>query len=207
MSTTGTAVDQAPALGAGSDAWVLYEVFVRARRGLSHTHVGSIHGPDSEMALRNARDLYTRRQEGVSLWVIPSRTITAWSPDESDSSANPATDNVYRHPSFDKATTADEETAPGTGAERASLFEVFVRSRRGLAHTHVGSLQAPDAETALRNARALYARRQQGVSVWVVSSTTITASLPGDKDSFFSPASDKLYRYPTFYDVPEGVQM
>ncbi|MGZ4449374.1 MAG: 1,2-phenylacetyl-CoA epoxidase subunit PaaB, partial [Nocardioides sp.] len=44
--------------------WPLWEVFVRSRRGLSHVHVGSLHAPDAEMALRNARDVYTRRQEG-----------------------------------------------------------------------------------------------------------------------------------------------
>ncbi|MDN5761654.1 MAG: 1,2-phenylacetyl-CoA epoxidase subunit B, partial [Microlunatus sp.] len=48
--------------------WPLWEVFVRARRGLSHNHVGSLHAPDAELALRNARDVYTRRQEGVSIW-------------------------------------------------------------------------------------------------------------------------------------------
>ena len=53
--------------------WPLWEVFVRSRRGLSHVHVGSLHAPDAEMALRNARDVYTRRQEGVSLWVVPGR--------------------------------------------------------------------------------------------------------------------------------------
>ena len=60
--------------------WPLWEVFVRAKRGLSHTHVGSLHAPDAEMALRNARDLYTRRQEGVSLWVVPAAAITADGP-------------------------------------------------------------------------------------------------------------------------------
>ena len=50
----------------------LWEVFVRPRRGLSHTHVGSVHAADAEMALRNARDVYTRRQEGVSIWVVPA---------------------------------------------------------------------------------------------------------------------------------------
>src|SRR5690606_40623751 len=64
--------------------WPLWEVFVRSRRGLSHTHAGSLHAPDAELALRNARDLYTRRGEGVSLWVVPSSAITASSPDEKD---------------------------------------------------------------------------------------------------------------------------
>lgn len=86
------------------------------------------------------------------------------------------------------------------------LWEVFVRARRGLAHVHVGSLHAPDAEMALRNARDLYTRRQEGVSLWVVPSAQIVASDPGEQDAFFEPAADKVYRHPTFYDVPEGVE-
>ena len=81
-------------------SWPLYEVFVRSKRGLNHVHVGSLHAPDPEMALRNARDLYTRRQEGVSIWVIPAAQITASSPDEKDPLFAPAGDKVYRHPTF-----------------------------------------------------------------------------------------------------------
>jgi ring-1,2-phenylacetyl-CoA epoxidase subunit PaaB len=86
------------------------------------------------------------------------------------------------------------------------LWEVFVRSRRGLSHTHVGSLHAPDAAMALRNARDVYTRRQEGVSLWVVPAAAITASSPDEKDAFFDPAADKIYRHPTFYDIPEGVE-
>ena len=86
------------------------------------------------------------------------------------------------------------------------LFEVFVRSRRGLSHVHVGSLHAPDAEMALRHARDVYTRRNEGVSIWVVRSADITASSPDEKDAFFAPSGDKIYRHPTFYDVPEGVE-
>jgi ring-1,2-phenylacetyl-CoA epoxidase subunit PaaB len=82
---------------------------------------------------------------------------------------------------------------------------VFVRPRRGLAHTHAGSLHAPDAGMALRHARDLYTRRQEGVSIWVVPAAEITASSPDEKDSFFDPAADKIYRHPTFYELPEGV--
>ena len=80
--------------------WPLWEVFIRSRRGLSHQHVGSIHAPDAELALRNARDVYTRRQEGVSIWVVPARQITATSPDEKDAFFDPAADKAYRHPTF-----------------------------------------------------------------------------------------------------------
>ena len=83
---------------------------------------------------------------------------------------------------------------------------MFVRSKRGLSHTHVGSLRAPDAIMALRNARDVYTRRQEGVSLWVVPASTIVASSPDEKDSFFDPAADKVYRHPSFYDVPEDVE-
>jgi ring-1,2-phenylacetyl-CoA epoxidase subunit PaaB len=88
----------------------------------------------------------------------------------------------------------------------APLWEVFVRSKRGLSHNHVGSLHAPDAEMALRNARDVYTRRMEGVSIWVVPSAAITASSPDEKDSFFDPAADKPYRHPTFYSIPKEVQ-
>ena len=86
------------------------------------------------------------------------------------------------------------------------LWEVFVRAKRGLSHKHVGSLHAPDAVMALRNARDLYTRRQEGVSIWVVPSEAITASSPDEREAFFDPAGDKVYRHPTFYEVPEDVQ-
>ncbi|HUR14461.1 MAG TPA: 1,2-phenylacetyl-CoA epoxidase subunit PaaB [Mycobacteriales bacterium] len=85
------------------------------------------------------------------------------------------------------------------------LWEVFVRPRRGLSHVHVGSLHAEDAELALRNARDLYTRREEGVSIWCVPSAELVASSPEEKDAFFDPAGDKPYRHPTFYDVPEGL--
>jgi ring-1,2-phenylacetyl-CoA epoxidase subunit PaaB len=86
------------------------------------------------------------------------------------------------------------------------LWEVFVRPRRGLSHGHVGSLHAPDATMAVRNARDVYTRRGEGVSIWVVPSAAITASSPDEKDAFFDPAADKVYRHPTFYEIPDEVQ-
>ena len=86
------------------------------------------------------------------------------------------------------------------------LFEVFIRSRNGLAHRHVGSVHAADAEMALQNARDVYTRRGEGSSVWVVPSDAITASDPRDKAAFFDPADDKIYRHPTFYAIPDEVK-
>ena len=83
-----------------SRQWPLYEVFVRARGGLDHKHVGSLHAADARMAIDHARDLYTRRQEGISIWVVPSKDITASDPAEADSLFEPARDKIYRHPTF-----------------------------------------------------------------------------------------------------------
>jgi ring-1,2-phenylacetyl-CoA epoxidase subunit PaaB len=86
-------------------------------------------------------------------------------------------------------------------------FEVFVRSKRGLNHVHVGSIHAADPEMALRHARDVYTRRNEGVSIWVVRSADITASSPDEKDAFFAPSGDKIYRHPTFYDVADVPHM
>ncbi|MBV9395002.1 MAG: 1,2-phenylacetyl-CoA epoxidase subunit B [Methylobacteriaceae bacterium] len=85
------------------------------------------------------------------------------------------------------------------------LWEVFIRSRSGLAHKHCGSLHAADAEMALQAARDVYTRRGEGNSIWVVPSSAIVASDPADKDELFEPALSKIYRHPTFYDVPDEV--
>jgi ring-1,2-phenylacetyl-CoA epoxidase subunit PaaB len=82
------------------------------------------------------------------------------------------------------------------------VWEVFIRSRSGLDHRHAGSVHAADAAMALENARDVYTRRQEGVSIWVVPSAAITASDPQDSTSLFDPAKDKIYRHPTFYDLP-----
>lgn len=80
--------------------WPLYEVFIRAKAGLSHRHAGSVHAADDEMALDHARDVYTRRNEGVSLWVVRSSSIVASDPAQSGELFEPAKDKIYRHPTF-----------------------------------------------------------------------------------------------------------
>ena len=99
------------------------------------------------------------------------------------------------------------------------LWEVFVRAKGGLSHRHVGSVHAADAlraatvggakadaRMALESARDVYTRRMEGVSLWVVPSTSIVASDPGESASLFGPAEDKVYRHPTFYIVPDNVK-
>lgn len=80
-----------------------------------------------------------------------------------------------------------------------------MRGKRGLNHVHVGSLHAADDGMALRSARDVYTRRNEGVSIWVVRSDAVTASSPDEKDALFGPSRDKVYRHPTFYPIPDDV--
>ncbi len=86
------------------------------------------------------------------------------------------------------------------------MWEVFIRAKNGLSHKHVGSLHAADASMAIENARDVYTRRNEGISIWVVESRHITASSPDQNESLFDPANDKVYRHPTFYTLPEGIK-
>jgi ring-1,2-phenylacetyl-CoA epoxidase subunit PaaB len=84
----------------GEASWPLWEVFIRSKQVLDHKHAGSLHAADAQMAIENARDVYTRRQEGVSIWVVESKHIIASNPEEAGELYEPAVDKIYRHPTF-----------------------------------------------------------------------------------------------------------
>lgn len=161
--------------------WPRWEAFVRQNGGLSHIHSESVHAPDAETALLNARDAYLRRVEGVSLWVTPAASVVVWESDSDD--AEPA----------------------GAGEGPTGLWEIFVRHRRGLTHIHAGSLHAAGPADAIARARKVYITREDGVSVWAVPSDDISATDPSEAEALFAPFADKDYRYPTYYEIPEEV--
>ena len=80
----------------------LWEVFTQAADGSPHSHAGSLHAPDKAMALQNARDVYARRGEVASIWVVPAEAITASAPEDAGSFFDPMNDKIYRHPQFYK---------------------------------------------------------------------------------------------------------
>ena len=92
-----------------------------------------------------------------------------------------------------------------TALKEWPLWEIFVRSKQGLEHKHCGSLHASDSAHALQMARDVYTRRQEGTSIWVVLSNQIVASDPHEKGALFDPAEDKIYRHPTFYELPDAL--
>ena len=88
---------------------------------------------------------------------------------------------------------------------QGQLWEVFIQSKPGQPYKHVGSVHAFDKDLAIENARDVYTRRSEGISIWVVESKDIFANDPKDADSLFEPSDSKVYRHPTFYDVPDGI--
>ena len=90
--------------------------------------------------------------------------------------------------------------------ENMTVWEVFLQPKTGVPFQHCGSVHAVDKEMAIQNARELYTRREEGTCIWVVKSEDIVSSNPDDSESFFDPANDKIYRYPTFFKVSKKVK-
>lgn len=157
------------------DQWPQYEVFIKSRNGLEHKHSSSLHATDSQHALLLARDVYTRRQEGNSLWVVAA----------SDVSQNGMVPAASR-------------------SEIPQQFEVFLRLKPGLDHKHIGSIDACDGAAALRSAEAAFGHYPAG-SLWVLPSTAVLTSEAEWSEPFFDAMADKTYRLPTFYQLPAAV--
>ncbi|MGX9900039.1 1,2-phenylacetyl-CoA epoxidase subunit PaaB [Arthrobacter sp. SA17] len=131
----------------------------------------------------------------------------------SDSSSAPTETTIQAPTEAAAPGTTSPEATPQSQAQPSQghrsawpLWEVFVRSSRGLSHVHAGSLHAPDAAMALRNARDLYTRRNEGVSIWVVPADAIASSDPDAKGAFFESPQGKDYRHATYYTKSEGVK-
>ena len=111
----------------------------------------------------------------------------------------------HQEPSVSLPPPGGGRVGEGVESKEWPLWEIFLRPKAGLDHKHCGSLHASDAKMAVQLARDVYTRRQEGVSVWVVRSSDITASDPADKTMYFDPMEDKVYRHPTFYVLPGAV--
>lgn len=164
--------------------WPRYEVFEQERPDGPHRNAGSVHAADAEMALENARDVFVRRPECLSIWVAPARAIFAKTAQELaennswQTEASPATAEPETYLVFQKRT------------QRAT--ETYV--------THVGEVAARTPQAAL--VLALEKFDQADVFVWwVCPARAITRNDPADAQSLFTPAHDKPFRQPNFYKV------
>jgi ring-1,2-phenylacetyl-CoA epoxidase subunit PaaB len=162
---------------AGDTQWPRYHVFHQEGLDQPHINSGSVHATDAEMALQNARDVFARRPECVSLWVVPAADIHSLTADELERMGVPE---------------------PGTENGTAETYQVFLKQTQIGSHGHVGSVQAASPADALALAISEYGK-QGGLVWWVVPDASIARTPPDEIDSLFQPAASKHYRSQSFY--------
>jgi ring-1,2-phenylacetyl-CoA epoxidase subunit PaaB len=163
--------------------WPNFEVFQQSRPGQPHKNVGSVHAPDAEMALLNARDVFVRRPNCLSLWVVPASQIFAH------------TAQQLTNPNW--LTQAEEDYAPS----EMGIYAVFQKQTQRASDTYVtyvGRVEATSPPQALQVALNTFNQKEPWVW-WVCAETAITRSETEDSPSMFEPALDKPYRYPQHY--------
>jgi phenylacetate-CoA oxygenase PaaH subunit len=168
----------------GDTQWPKFEVFQQFREGQPHQNTGSVHAPDAEMALQNARDVFVRRPGCVSLWVV------------SDDAIYKITDEELRLRSGAGQRLDDEES------EVQSYYVFQKQSQRPSMNyvAFVGQIEARNHQEALLEAREVFQEKKSFVW-WICPAGAIIRSKDDDVNSMFLPALDKKYRMPQSYQV------
>lgn len=163
--------------------WPTFEVFQQARPGEPHRNAGSVHAPDAEIALLNARDIFVRRPYCHSLWVVPAGEILAVT-------AQALEDGLW--PQETAFPAARPEPEPYYVCQKLSQrpSETYV--------TCVGTVRARTPVEALRRAVETFNEGTPWVW-WVFPARAVTRSEADDIASMFDPALDKPYRDQSYY--------
>ncbi len=167
--------------------WPRFIVFHQEKVGAPHVYSGSVHAPDAEMALLNARDVFARRPACVSLWVVPASAIFSKTAEELALNPNWFSD-------VDNAINGEEQTF--------YLFEK--RTHKGV-NGYVGEVQASSPGAAMKNALETIANRSALVW-WVFPKSAITRSAPEDIAALFAPSATKDYRDQSFFHTEAIMQ-
>ncbi len=164
--------------------WPRYEVFEQDRPGQPHRNAGAVHAVDAEMALQNARDVFVRRPETHSLWVVPAAQILSRTAEELASEQN----------------LPGLEDLAGLPRETYFIFQKQTQRQGETFVTHAGEVQAASPAAALAEALRQFAAETIYVW-WVVPARAITRTDPADAEPLFAPARDKPFRLPKDYPV------
>lgn len=155
--------------------WPRFQVFLQEKENAPYQDVGSVHAPDAEMALMNARDVFVRRPACFGLWIVPA-------------------DAIYSR-------TAQELENAGPGEARASgnpeTYWVFTKSRSAGTQTRTGQVQASSPQEAMQLAISKYSSDRPPFAWWVFPDRIVRRSEPGEIESLFAPAQEKHFRMST----------
>lgn len=163
--------------------WPRFEVFQQRRPGGGYHNVGSVHAPDAEIALQNARDVFVRRPQTVRLWVVAAERILARTQEELERELD------CQQPA---------EAAAETSLETYHVFQKTSQRRSMSYVTKTGEVQAPTPTAALHRAREQYGGDTVYVW-WIVPAAAVVSSAEEDIASMFQPAHEKSYRLPGAY--------
>lgn len=167
--------------------WPRYQVFLQEKSGAPHQDVGSVHAPDSEMALQNARDVFVRRPECVSIWVVPVEEIFSKTAQEL------ATKGL-----------APEELARESRQTEIQTYCVFAKKRSAGTQTHIGAVEATSPEHAMKRALEEFLDEKPAFAWWVFPKRSIVQNEQDAIDSMFAPARHKSFRMSTdFHTLTE----
>jgi ring-1,2-phenylacetyl-CoA epoxidase subunit PaaB len=179
-----------------------FQVFLQEREGAPHQDVGSVHAPDAELALQNGRDVFVRRPECASLWVVPVEAIFSRTAQELEVESSRT--NGEQIIAGEQSIAGEEIIAAQVGSSQGKrrknseeAYYVFHKTRQIGTQTLAGQVQASSPEAALQQAIGQYSGRQPALVWWVFPARCVTASQPLEADSFFSPALDKPFRMAT----------
>ena len=178
--------------------WPRYQVFLQEKEGEPHQDAGSVHAPDPEMALLNARDVFVRRPECVSLWAVPVNAIysrTAEGLGEESRGRSELEGAGEDQQGSGGRQTEGKPDRSGSGEP----YYVFCKRRPAGTQTLAGQVEAGTPEEALQAAVERFSGRQAPLAWWVFPARSVIQSRPQDRESMFSPALDKPFRLSTGY--------
>jgi ring-1,2-phenylacetyl-CoA epoxidase subunit PaaB len=163
--------------------WPRYQVFVQARKGAPFMDAGSVHAPDAELALFNARDVFARRPECYAMWVAPVEAIVSRSADE-----------------LERGGDVDRQIDPAVDPS-AETYQVFCKARPAATVVWVGTLQAASPGDALQSAARQFSGGQKATLWWAIPDSMITRSQADDFESLYQPADSKHFRLSTDFQT------
>lgn len=158
--------------------WPRFMVFQQDAEGEPFLHNGTVHAPDIEMALLNARDVFARRPEAVAMWVVPAEAIFTQTREELAAASGPI----------------DQST------DRLIDYYVFAKFEQQAQCRQVGEVQAGTPQAAVRSAIEKYGDRKP-FWWWVFPKSDIMTSGPQDASPMFAPAREKTFKDQAEYPV------
>lgn len=164
--------------------WPRYQVFLKQRDDDPFHDVGSVHAPDPDMALLNARDVFVRRPECSALWVVPANAITTQTLEEQQ----------------ERPTSLPDTSSP------VQTFHLFAKTRHTGAQTYAATFEAHSPQEALLIGRSNFPSNHPPLALWVFPVSEVIENDPSDRSSFFEPARDKPFRLSTDFHTVSAMR-